>query len=168
MHIEQETVDFVASIIAEKYPNFGKRRLGGIAKYAILSDKVGDEKWLDDRITSIREARTRYRKSLRARKKAEGCVEAFDPEFKIIPTDHMAIFRRVYGEEAVNFLKRNLRDLSKAGHGWISQFYMTAKKIGLEYVDGNPDAYRIVTSHEYWEECRDEARTVYRKYKEIH
>ena len=80
----------------------------------------------------------------------------------------MAVFKSVYGEAAVDYLKRNLRNIRRAGHGWISHFYLTAQKIGLEGLDGNPNIHEIVTTHKYWEECREEARSIYQKCEEQH
>ena len=174
MHIEQETVDFVATIIAEKYPKFGTRNLERIARHAILEDKVADPEWLDEKVSTIRYAKYKYRRSVRARQIAEEQQAnrkrkvKFHPIFRLFTTKQAEKFKRLYGKKSLKFLQKRLDDPTFVSPQWASHFMATILMIGKESLLNRRDLYHFVTTHEYWEQCREQAREVFSNKKIVH
>lgn len=129
MHIEQETIDFVAIIIGEVDSQFSLKIRRKIARKAILEDKITDTEWL--------------KKALSEEKN-----DKVFKQFNLIR--HKNPFAEAYGKSAFSFMRKYLNDPGSISPRWACHFMSTVKAIGMKIVVAEKDIYGFVTNHPEW------------------
>lgn len=144
--VDKEMIDFVVSIILEKYPKEeNDSKLRDIAIIAIQNDLINDEKWLEARI--------------------KGKSKKNHPVFVKIKKKQISAMKEKYGEEYLSLLKTRLNDITKIHTRWAWKFLNTVKRIGYDKVIEQKEVYKFVTEHEFFEIAERKEKRLIKKQK---
>ena len=141
VELEAEMVDFVVILIDEVDDSLPLHLKKTIARKAIIKDKIADQKWIKETVAQFK-------------------TDKVFTQFRLL--EHKEPFEEVYGDWALPFMKKHLKNPRKIAPRWASHFMSTVVAIGKENVARESDIYTYVTSHPEWKKQKD-ARNIYRK-----
>lgn len=153
MDVDEKMVAVVSGVIQNQYKDqkLSERNCKRIARFAILSNKVRDEEWLENRVAFTK---------MKIKHNSRG-----PGKFKLFSKFQQEVFIKTHGEDAFSFMKKVLKDPAQVGPRWGDHFMLTAKAIGLEAVAAAEEPYTFVTGHAKWAEFQESSGKIYAEYR---
>lgn len=143
-HIESEVLEYAMMVVKEhseaKSKRFSERQIRRIALHVVKNDKLHESDWIEDYVIKTHDFLSEKRRA------AAGLTK--HSEFSGFKVREFDRFSSTYGEDAIEFMRSHLQDLSQIAPPWAAQFISAVRLLG-----GYQEVERQAVEHELsvWE-----------------